>query len=104
MPGRVSETYLRPADSAASFGSMIVCTSAAESYTGVLFLPGMKNLFGIFKFQAAAYLGVKLTEEEKPAAAGLSLPWGSRAKLEFDPKLGAFTLAKPLLAGLTYPR
>ena len=31
-------------------------------------------------------------------------PRGSRAKLEFDPKLGAFTLAKPLLAGLTYPR
>ena len=30
-------------------------------------------------------------------------PRGSRAKLEFDPKLGAFTLAKPLLAGLTYP-
>src|SRR3954452_21780153 len=27
-------------------------------------------------------------------------PRGSRAKLEFDPKLGAFTLAKPLLAGL----
>src|SRR5262245_121932 len=30
-------------------------------------------------------------------------PRGSRAKLEFDPKLGAFSLAKPLLAGLTYP-
>jgi inorganic pyrophosphatase len=30
-------------------------------------------------------------------------PRGSLAKLEFDPKLGAFTLAKPLLAGLTYP-
>jgi inorganic pyrophosphatase len=30
-------------------------------------------------------------------------PRGCRAKLEFDPKLGAFTLAKPLLAGLTYP-
>jgi inorganic pyrophosphatase len=30
-------------------------------------------------------------------------PRGSRAKLEFDPKLGAFTLAKPLVAGLTYP-
>ena len=25
------------------------------------------------------------------------------SKLEFDPKLGAFTLAKPLVAGLTYP-
>jgi inorganic pyrophosphatase len=30
-------------------------------------------------------------------------PRGSRAKLEFDPKLHAFTLAKPLLAGLAYP-
>jgi inorganic pyrophosphatase len=30
-------------------------------------------------------------------------PRGSRSKLEFDPKLNAFTLAKPLLAGLTYP-
>ncbi|MGZ3295470.1 MAG: inorganic diphosphatase [Xanthobacteraceae bacterium] len=30
-------------------------------------------------------------------------PRGSRVKLEFDPKLGVFTLAKPLLAGLTYP-
>jgi inorganic pyrophosphatase len=28
---------------------------------------------------------------------------GSHAKLEFDPSLGAFTLSKPLLAGLTYP-
>ena len=31
IPGRASETYLRPADSAASFGSTIVCTSAADS-------------------------------------------------------------------------
>ena len=30
-------------------------------------------------------------------------PRGSHAKFEFDPKLGAFTLSKPLLAGLTYP-
>jgi inorganic pyrophosphatase len=33
--------------------------------------------------------------------AVVETPRGSRAKLEFDPKLGAFTLAKPLLAGLT---
>ena len=31
--------------------------------------------------------------------AVVETPRGSRAKLEFDPKLGAFTLAKPLLAG-----
>ena len=30
-------------------------------------------------------------------------PRGSRAKLAFNSKLGAFTLSKPLLAGLTYP-
>ena len=35
--------------------------------------------------------------------AVVETPRGSRAKLEFDPQLGAFTLAKPLLAGLTYP-
>jgi inorganic pyrophosphatase len=35
--------------------------------------------------------------------AVVETPRGSRAKLEFDPKLGAFTLANPLLAGLTYP-
>jgi hypothetical protein len=35
--------------------------------------------------------------------AVVETPRGSRAKLEFDPKLGVFTLAKALLAGLTYP-
>ena len=30
-------------------------------------------------------------------------PRGSWVKLEFDPKLGVFTLAKPLFVGLTYP-
>ena len=35
--------------------------------------------------------------------AVVETPRGSRAKLEFDRKLRAFTLAKPLLAGLTYP-
>jgi inorganic pyrophosphatase len=35
--------------------------------------------------------------------AVVETPRGSRCKLEFDPKLRAFTLAKPLMAGLTYP-
>ena len=35
--------------------------------------------------------------------AVVETPRGSRAKLEFDPKLRVFTLAKPLLTGLTYP-
>src|SRR5216110_1595943 len=35
--------------------------------------------------------------------AVVETPRGSRAKLSFDPTLHAFTLSKPLLAGLTYP-
>jgi inorganic pyrophosphatase len=35
--------------------------------------------------------------------AVVETPRGSRAKLEFDPKLRVFTLSKPLLTGLTYP-
>src|SRR2546423_13718110 len=35
--------------------------------------------------------------------AVIETPRGSRCKMDFDPKLRAFTLAKPLLAGLTYP-
>ena len=30
-------------------------------------------------------------------------PRGSRVKFDYDPKLGAFTLSKSLLTGLTYP-
>lgn len=35
--------------------------------------------------------------------AVVETPRGSHAKLEFDSKLHVFTLAKPLLTGLTYP-
>jgi inorganic pyrophosphatase len=35
--------------------------------------------------------------------AVVETPRGSRAKLEFDPKLRVFTLSKPLLTGLSYP-
>jgi inorganic pyrophosphatase len=35
--------------------------------------------------------------------AVVETPRGSRAKLEYDSKLRAFTLSKPLIAGLTYP-
>ena len=35
--------------------------------------------------------------------AVVETPRGSRAKLAFDSNLRAFTLAKPLLVGLTYP-
>src|SRR3954452_9344281 len=41
--------------------------------------------------------------DEDHVYAVVETPRGSRVKLEFDPKLGAFTLAKPLFAGLTYP-
>jgi inorganic pyrophosphatase len=35
--------------------------------------------------------------------AVVETPRGSTCKLDFEPKLGAFTLAKPLMAGLAYP-
>src|ERR1700724_2708906 len=35
--------------------------------------------------------------------AVVETPRGSHCKLEFDTKLRVFTLAKPLLVGLTYP-
>src|ERR1700716_438263 len=35
--------------------------------------------------------------------AVVETPRGSHCKLEFDPKVRVFTLAKPLMAGLTYP-
>ncbi|MBU6461773.1 MAG: inorganic diphosphatase [Bradyrhizobium sp.] len=35
--------------------------------------------------------------------AVVETPRGSTCKLDFDPKLRAFTLAKPLMAGLSYP-
>jgi inorganic pyrophosphatase len=41
--------------------------------------------------------------DETHIFAVVETPRGSRAKLSFDPKLRAFTLSKPLLAGLTYP-
>jgi inorganic pyrophosphatase len=41
--------------------------------------------------------------DKKLIHAVIETPRGSRCKLEFDAKLRAFTLAKPLLVGLTYP-
>jgi inorganic pyrophosphatase len=35
--------------------------------------------------------------------AVVETPRGSTCKLDFEPKLGAFTIAKPLMAGLAYP-
>ena len=41
--------------------------------------------------------------DEENVYAIVETPRGSTCKLEFDPELRAFTLAKPLMAGLTYP-
>ena len=41
--------------------------------------------------------------DKKLIHAVIETPRGSRCKLKFDTKLRAFTLAKPLLVGLTYP-
>ena len=41
--------------------------------------------------------------DEEHIFAVVETPRGSTCKLDFDPKLRVFTLAKPLMAGLTYP-
>jgi inorganic pyrophosphatase len=41
--------------------------------------------------------------DEQFIHAVIETPRGSTCKLDFDPKLRVFTLAKPLMAGLTYP-
>jgi inorganic pyrophosphatase len=49
------------------------------------------------------YLKLPTWADKKHVYAVVETPRGSHAKLRFDPKLGVFTLAKSLLAGLTYP-
>jgi inorganic pyrophosphatase len=49
------------------------------------------------------YFKLPTWADKQHVYAVVETPRGSRAKLEFDPKLRAFTLAKPLLVGLTYP-
>src|SRR3954449_5318055 len=80
MPGLVSETYLRPADSAASFGSTIVCTSAADSNKAITSPAHSKNLMKEGEFHRSSRSG-RLTiaphhthrrnadKETKPATA-----------------------------------
>ena len=41
--------------------------------------------------------------DDEHVFAVVETPRGSTCKLEFNPKLGTFTLAKPLMAGLSYP-
>ena len=41
--------------------------------------------------------------DDEHVFAVIETPRGSTCKLDFDPKLRIFTLAKPLMAGLTYP-
>src|SRR5258705_12743833 len=41
--------------------------------------------------------------DEEHIYAVVETPRGSTCKLDFDPELRLFTLAKPLMAGLTYP-
>jgi inorganic pyrophosphatase len=41
--------------------------------------------------------------DDENVHAIVETPRGSTCKLDFDPKLRVFTLAKPLMAGLTYP-
>lgn len=41
--------------------------------------------------------------DEEHVFAVVETPRGSTCKLDFDPELGVFALAKPLMAGLSYP-
>ncbi len=41
--------------------------------------------------------------DDEHVFAVIETPRGSTCKLDFDPKLRTFTLAKPLMAGLAYP-
>ena len=49
------------------------------------------------------FLKIPTWAEKSYVYAVVETPRGSRAKLEFDRKLRIFTLAKPLIVGLTYP-
>src|ERR1700674_1411018 len=48
-------------------------------------------------------LKIQTWADEQYIHAVVETPRGSTCKLDFDPALRVFTLAKPLLAGLTYP-
>jgi inorganic pyrophosphatase len=49
------------------------------------------------------FLKIPTWADKSYVYAVVETPRGSRAKLEFDRKLRIFTLAKPLIVGLTYP-
>jgi inorganic pyrophosphatase len=49
------------------------------------------------------FINLPTFAENGDVHAVVETPRGSRAKLSYDPKLEAFTLAKSLLTGLTYP-
>jgi len=49
------------------------------------------------------YTSLPTWADKQHIYAVVETPRGSRCKLEFDPKILAFTLSKSLFAGLTYP-
>src|SRR5215469_2436219 len=49
------------------------------------------------------FLKLPTFSDDGEAHVVVETPRGSRAKLDYDPKLKTFTLSKSLLAGLTYP-
>src|SRR5712675_1438313 len=46
---------------------------------------------------------IRVHSKEGEIHVVVEMPRGSAAKLEFDPDLGAFTLSKSLILGLSYP-
>ncbi|MGY4253826.1 inorganic pyrophosphatase [Bradyrhizobium sp. USDA 4516] len=51
----------------------------------------------------AEFMALSTWADDEHAFAVDETPRGSTCKLDLDPKLGVFTLAKPLMAGLSYP-
>lgn len=49
------------------------------------------------------FLKLPTWDDDGHIHAVVETPRGSTCKLDFDPDLGVFTLAKPLMAGLSYP-
>lgn len=49
------------------------------------------------------FLKLPTWDEDGHIHTVVETPRGSTCKLDFDPDLGVFTLAKPLMAGLSYP-
>src|SRR5215468_11222760 len=81
MPGRASETYLKPADSAASLGSTMVSMSAAGSAKATLLVPPKMNRRGGCGFQSVRLRPVPPQGQRIDGEANASLAAGTAAPI-----------------------